>query len=82
MRSLVAGLGVLLLAVSAAVAAPASREIAFVSNGEDGTVSLVDVAARKVVGVLDINPERARADHGGADNYAQDAEVSPDSRTL
>jgi len=53
-----------------------------VSNGEDGTVSLVDVAARRVVGVLDINPEHARGDHTGADNYAQDAEVSPDGRML
>ncbi len=81
MRGLLAGLTVALLASNAA-AAPASREIAFVSNGEDGTVSLVDVAARKVVGVLDINPDHVRVDHAGADNFAQDAEVSPDARTL
>ena len=81
MRVLAAVLSGALLAASAA-AAPAAREIAFVSNGEDGTVSLVDVAGRKVVGVVDTNPRRARADHAGADNYAQDAEVSPDGHTL
>jgi DNA-binding beta-propeller fold protein YncE len=70
------------LAAGAVSAAPASREIAFVSNGEDGTVSLLDVAQRKVVGLLNINPEKARADHAGADNFAQDAEVSPDGRRL
>jgi DNA-binding beta-propeller fold protein YncE len=75
-------LSVALFSGVAATAAPASREIAFVSNGEDGTVSLVGVAARKVVGVLDVNPEHARGDHSGADNDAQDTEVSPDGRTI
>ena len=82
MRSLVAGLSAALLVVGAAVAAPVSREIAFVSNGEDGTVSLVDLQARKVVGLVDINPERTPGKHTGADNFAQDTEVSPDGRTL
>ena len=83
MRFLTAVLGAAVLTASAAAGAtPGSREIAFVSNGEDGTVTLVDVAERKVVGLLDINPEHARADHVGADNFAQDAEVSPNGRTL
>ena len=82
MRRLIVVLGVAVLAGGVAMAAPASREIAFVSNGQDGTVSLVNVAARKVVGVVDINPEHARGEHTGADNYAQDAEVSPDGRIL
>ncbi len=82
MRRVVLGLGLILFAGGSAMAAPPSREIAFVSNGEDGTVSLLDVAARKVVGVLDINPQRAKGDHTGADNFAQDTEVSPDGRTI
>jgi DNA-binding beta-propeller fold protein YncE len=71
-----------LAASVAASAAPRAREIAFVSNGEDGTVSLLDIAQRKVVGVIDINPEHRRPDHTGADNLAQDSETSPDGRTL
>jgi DNA-binding beta-propeller fold protein YncE len=82
MRILAVGLAAAWLAAGAVSAAPATREIAFVSNGEDGTVSLLDVAQRKVVGLLDINPEHARAEHTGADNFAQDSEVSPDGRTL
>ena len=82
MRRWIVGLCAAVLVGAFAMAAPAAREIAFVSNGEDGTVSLVDVAARRVVGVLDINPEHARGNHTGADNYAQDAKVSPDGRTL
>ncbi|HEY2357810.1 MAG TPA: hypothetical protein VGH86_10200 [Phenylobacterium sp.] len=78
-----AGLSAALLVAGTAMAtSPSSREIAFVSNGEDGTVSLVDLAARKVVGVLDINPEHARVDHAGAGNFAQDTEVSRDGRTI
>ena len=60
MRAFLASVCVAVLGAGSAMTAPGSREIAFVSNGEDGTVSLVDVAARKVVGVLDVNPERAR----------------------
>ena len=53
MRSLAALAGIWLLVAGvagAAAAEPASREIAFVSNAEEGTIALVDVAARKVVG--------------------------------
>lgn len=50
--------------VSARPAAP--REAAFVANAENGTVSLVDVAAHKVVGSIDINPERRTIDRPGA----------------
>ena len=82
MRALLTGVCVAALMAGMTVAAPGLREIAFVSNGEDGTVSLVDIAARKVVGVLDINPERARSDHTGAENFAQDTEVSRDGRTI
>jgi len=82
MRRLASGLVAAVLSAGVASAAPVSREIAFVSNGEDGTVSLVDVAGRRVVGVIDVNPERAQADHTGADNFAQDTEVSPDGRTI
>ena len=81
MRRLVTSLGVVALGLASAAPA-AAREIAFVSNGEDGTVSLVDLAQRKVVGVIDVNPDHSRADHGGADNFAQDTEVSPDGRTI
>jgi DNA-binding beta-propeller fold protein YncE len=81
MRRLVTSLGVVALGLASAAPA-AAREIAFVSNGEDGTVSLVDLAQRKVVGLIDVNPEHARADHGGAENFAQDTEVSPDGRTI
>src|SRR5262249_30491469 len=66
----------------AAPARPAGIEIALVANAEAGTVALVDVAARSVVGTIDVNPERARAEGPGAPNYAQDTDVSPDGRTL
>ncbi|HEY2751263.1 hypothetical protein [Phenylobacterium sp.] len=82
MRGGAAVLGGCVLATGAATAQPAAREIAFVANSEDGTVSLVDLGARRVVGLLDINPERVQADHLGAPNYAQDVELSPDARTL
>src|SRR2546430_290877 len=82
MRSLAALVGIWLFVAGAAAAEPASREIAFVSNAEEGTIALVDVARRQVVGRLDINPEHVRGDRGAASNYAQDSEVSPDGRTL
>lgn len=66
---------------SAARAAP-GREIAFVANAEEGTVSLVDVAARRVMGRIDINPAHRRIERPGAANYAQDTDVSPDGRVL
>ena len=81
MQRLAAAIAALLLCAGPVAAQPTAREIAFVANAEDGTVSLVDVAARKVVGVLDINPRHIRIDRPGATNYAQDTEVSPDGRT-
>jgi DNA-binding beta-propeller fold protein YncE len=45
-------------------------------------VALVDVAARAVVGTIDINPARVKSQGPGAPNYAQDTDVSPDGRTL
>jgi DNA-binding beta-propeller fold protein YncE len=42
----------------------------------------VDVAARAVVGTIDINPARVKSQGPGAPNYAQDTDVSPDGRTL
>lgn len=61
---------------------PDSVEIAFVANSQAGTVALVDVVARAVVGSLDVNPARVKAQGPGAPNYAQDTDVSPDGRTL
>ena len=57
------------------------REIAFVANAEGATISLVDVAARKVVGEIDINPAKAKQSQS-TPNFAQDTDVSPDGRTL
>jgi DNA-binding beta-propeller fold protein YncE len=76
-------LGILLATAvaGAAHAQTASREIAFVANAEGGTVSLVDVAARKVLGEIDVNPAKARQAQA-TPNYAQDTDVSPDGRTL
>ena len=59
-----------------------SVEIAVVANAEAGTVALVDVAARAVVGAIDVNPARVKAEGPGAPNFAQDTDVSPDGRTL
>ena len=59
-----------------------SLEIAFVANSQAGTVALVDVAARAVVGTIDINPARVKSQGLGAPNYAQDTDVSPDGLTL
>jgi DNA-binding beta-propeller fold protein YncE len=70
------------LSVSAAQSSPDRTEIAFVANAEAGTVALVDVASRSVIGVLDINPARAERKGPGATNYAQDTDVSPDGRTI
>lgn len=61
---------------------PAAREIAFIANGQDGTVTLLDVRARAVIGAIDVNPAHAVGDGPGARNYAQDTDVSPDGRTL
>jgi DNA-binding beta-propeller fold protein YncE len=71
-----------LAAASALAAAEPGREVAFVANAEAGTVQLVDVAARKVVRTIDINPAQTRIERPGVPNYAQDTDVSPDGRTL
>lgn len=61
---------------------PPSIEIALVANAQAGTVALVDVASRSVLGTIDVNPARAKSEGPGATNYAQDTDVSPDGRTL
>ena len=63
-------------------AQPAAIEIAVVANAEAGTVALVDVAARSILGTIDVNPARAKSEGPGRPNYAQDTDVSPDGRTL
>lgn len=89
-RSL-AGLGMIVVAlvwsqprVAGGVAqrGPELVEIAFVANAPAATVVLVDVASRSVVGAIDVNPARVKASGPGSPNYAQDAKVSPDGRTL
>ena len=59
-----------------------SVEIALVANSQAGTVALVDVGARAVIGSVDINPARVKSVGPGSPNYAQDTDVSPDGRTL
>ena len=61
---------------------PPSIEIALVANAQAGTVALVDVASRSVLGTIDVNPARVKSEGPGAPNYAQDTDVSPDGRTL
>jgi DNA-binding beta-propeller fold protein YncE len=61
---------------------PPSIEIALVANAQAGTVALVDVPSRSVLGTIDVNPARAKSEGPGAPNYAQDTDVSPDGRTL
>ena len=67
-------------------AAPQSRpsevEIAVVANAEAATVALVDVESRSILGVIDVNPARTKAEGPGKPNFAQDTDVSPDGRTL
>ncbi len=70
------------LTVAGTAQAQGGREIAFVANAEGATVSLVDVAARTVLGAIDVNPAKTRTTQGGTPNYAQDTDVSPDGRTL
>jgi DNA-binding beta-propeller fold protein YncE len=59
-----------------------SVEIAFVANAEAATVVLFDVASRSILGTIDVNPARTKAEGPGKPNYAQDTDVSPDGRTL
>lgn len=71
-----------LVTAGAAEIRPASIEIALVANAGAGTVALVDVASRSVLGTIDVNPERAKTKGPYAPNFAQDTDVSPDGRTL
>ena len=71
-----------LLDVLTAQMPPEFVEIAIVANAEAGTVTLVDVASRSILGVIDVNPARAKRAGPGATNYAQDTDVSPDGRTV
>ena len=66
----------------AAQAKPASVEIAFVANAKAGTVVLLDVASRTILGVIDVNPTHEKSEGPGAANYAQDTDLSPDGKTL
>ncbi|HEY9436807.1 MAG TPA: PQQ-binding-like beta-propeller repeat protein, partial [Blastocatellia bacterium] len=68
--------------MKAAQIQPPSIEIAMVANSQAGTVALVDVASRSVLGDIDVNPARVKSEGPGAPNYAQDTDVSPDGRTL
>ena len=59
-----------------------SVEVALVANAQAGTVAVVDVASRSILGTIDVNPAGAKSEGPGATNYAQDTDVSPDGRTL
>jgi len=59
-----------------------SVEVAFVANSIDGTVAMLDVAAQSLIGVIDINPAKAKSTGSGSPNAAQDTDISPDGRTL
>ncbi len=61
---------------------PRLIEIAFVANSQAGTVALVDVASRSVIGTIDVNPAHKKSEGPGAPNYAQDTDVSPDGKTV
>ena len=74
-------LGMLLAAAVAGTTHAQAAEIAFVANAEGATVSLVDVATRKVLGEIDVNPAKVKQTQA-TPNYAQDTDVSPDGRTL
>lgn len=78
---IVAALGIAALLAGGAQAQGGPREIAFVANAEEGTVSLVDVARRAEVGRIDVNPGKAKQTQA-TPNFAQDTDVSPDGRTL
>ena len=64
------------------LAQTAKREVAFVANSEDGTVTLVDVQDRAALGTLDVNPARTPSPRPGTPNFVQETEASPDGRTL
>jgi hypothetical protein len=79
---IVAIVSCLALSVPAAQTSSDLTEVAFVANAEGGTVALVEVASRSIIGVLGINPARTERKGPGATNYAQDTDVSPDGRTM
>lgn len=72
----------LLLEAATPGASDSSVEIAVVANAEAATVALVDITSRSILGVIDVNPARTRAEGPGKPNFAQDTDVSPDGRTL
>lgn len=75
-----------------------ARELAFVGNSVAGTVTVIDVAARQLIGTIDVKPDGAKvglfrnpiqslyaqskAEGRGGLNFAQDTDVSPDGRVL
>jgi len=75
-------LGLPLLVAGERQSGPATVEVALVANAEGGNVALLDVAARAIVGRIDVNPAHVKSEGPGAPNYAQDTDVSPDGRTL
>jgi DNA-binding beta-propeller fold protein YncE len=70
------------LGVAATRAPQSTAEIALIANAEAGTVALLDVASRSILGAIDINPAHVKSTGPGRPNYAQDTDVSPDGRTL
>ena len=78
----VASLTVMAAALWGAQGSAPAVEVAVVANAEAGTVALLDVATRSILGVVDVNPARAKSEGPGAPNYAQDTDLSPDGRTL
>jgi DNA-binding beta-propeller fold protein YncE len=88
-------IGVAVLGVLAGVASPAlGRPVAIVGNLRDGTVTLVDEQALKVLGKIDVTPDgKTPRDPSQATvypalvkakgvNYVQGLALSPDGRTL
>ncbi|MEO0983879.1 MAG: serine/threonine protein kinase [Pseudomonadota bacterium] len=75
-----------------------ARDVAFIANAVDGTVTLIDLSERRVAGMLNIIPDGPRAgvfrdarqaligqrliESAGGLNYAQDTDVSRDGRVL
>src|SRR4051812_32733281 len=83
-------LGVLALAASPA----AARPVLFVGNVDDGTLTVVDSRALKVIGTLDVTPDGKTPQdpvqavvypalvQAKGKNFVQGLAVSPDARTL
>jgi YVTN family beta-propeller protein len=85
------------VAPAAAVRRPARRDVVFVANAEDGTVSVLDARTFRVIKTLDVIPDGERPSPAedpvhflssplvvaaAGTNLAQDLDVSPDGRTL